>query len=150
MIISVAVFSQEKPQKKPKTFSLENLDMKASIYKIVEEMPRFPGCEDESLDKKVKEACAKVKFNNYITEQLESRKDEFDINVEASAVVQFLVYHDAKVEFGGINKSSDVKFEAVVKEIVESMNSMREKWIPGKQFDTTVTVLLTQVVDYKP
>jgi protein TonB len=120
-----------------------------AIIKIAEQMPRFPGCEEMGGTNKEKEECAKKKLLEYIYSKLKYPPWARENRVEGTAVVSFVVDIDGSIvniellrdPGGGIG-------EAAIK-TVESMNSMPEKWTPGKQNGRKVKVLYTLPVRFR-
>jgi len=116
------------------------------VYQVVEDMPRFPGCENEPKDKR--DGCANKKMLEFIYENLEYPSDAGKNGIEGTVVIQFVI--DEK---GAITKPKIVKDIAGQcgqegLRIVKLMNSMDEKWIPGKQRGKLVKVRYTLPIKF--
>ncbi len=118
------------------------------IFQIVEQMPRFPGCEDKST-KAEKEKCSQQKLMEYIYANLKYPSIARENGIEGRAVIRFVVDKHGKV--------SDVKIlrdigggcgEAAAK-VIKSMNNMPKKWVPGRQGGRKVKVYYTLPVIFK-
>lgn len=119
------------------------------IFKVVEEMPRFPGCENIDGTNQEKSTCAKEKMLKYIYSNLVYPQSAIDQKTTGTCVVQFLVKKDGSI--GDSNLIRDVGNgcgDAAI-DVVNSMNSLEEKWTCGKQRGRPVTVLFTLPVKFK-
>jgi len=118
------------------------------IFKVVEQMPRFPGCEDKKYEKE-KEDCARSKMMEYIYEHLIYPEEASKKGIEGQVVLQFIVETDGSIT--DIRVVRDIGFgcgQAAV-DVVESWNQMGEKWRPGHQRGRPVVVLYTLPVKFK-
>jgi len=119
------------------------------VFMIVEQSPRFPGCEDISGDKAAKEACATKKMLEYIYGNLKYPAIARENGIEGQVVIQFVVAKDGSIE--DINLVRDLEGgcgEAALK-VVRGMNSLPQKWTPGKQRGRAVKVKYTLPVKFK-
>lgn len=117
-------------------------------YSVVEQMPRFPGCEDEFGDTKMKEDCAKQKMLEFIYKNLKYPPDARKNRVEGMCVVQYVIDKDGSVT--NIKLARDIGAgcgEAAI-DVVKLMNKI-EKWTPGTQRGKNVKVLYTLPVRFK-
>ncbi len=119
------------------------------IFKVVEQMPRFPGCEDSGGSDKEKEECAKQKMLQYIYKNLKYPAIARENGVEGMAVVQFVVEKDGSVAEAKIVRDPGAGTGASALKVVEAMNSMGSKWTPGKQRGRAVKVQYTLPVKFK-
>jgi TonB family protein len=118
------------------------------IFKIAEEMPRFPGCENkESIDKK--KQCSQRELLNFIYEEIVYPKEAKKNNISGMVVVQFLINIDGSVS--NIKAIRDIGAgcaeEAV--RVVELMNKRGIRWIPGKNRGQKVPVQFNLPVNFK-
>lgn len=118
------------------------------IFKTVEEAPRFPGCE-HLTEKAELDQCALQLMLEYVYKNIKYPKTARENGIEGRVVASFVVETD-----GGL---SDIK---IVREIgsgcgdevlrvVNSMNAMDQKWIPGKQKGQAVPVQYNLPVHFK-
>lgn len=121
-LISAPVFSQENDE----------------IYTIVQEMPRFPGCEDIEGTAAEKKKCAEKKMMSYILENITYQSISPD-NIhlfDKMQVFSFVVekdgcLNDVKVVRGSTKEVNDMYIKLI---------SEMPHWIPGKQRGEIVTV----------
>jgi periplasmic protein TonB len=118
------------------------------IFKVVEQMPRFPGCEDKATDKE-KEDCAKGKMLEYIYKNLKYPAIARENGVEGQVVLQFVVDKDGSIADTKIVRDIGAGCGAAAEIVVNGMNTMGKKWTPGKQRGRPVRVLYTLPVKFK-
>jgi protein TonB len=118
------------------------------IFKVVEQMPRFPGCEDLGTDKE-KDDCAKKKMLEYIYKNLKYPAIARENGIEGQVVLQFVVDKDGRVTDTKIVRDIGAGCGEAAQAIVEGMNNMSARWTPGKQRGRPVRVLYTLPVKFK-
>ncbi len=116
----------------------------APIFKIVEEMPRFAGCENLKK-KEERDKCSQEKLLEFIYSNIRYPEIAKETHVEGVVVVQFVVEPDGSI--------SNIK---VVRDIgagcgEEAMRvvKMMPKWIPGRQRTKKVRVLFNLPIRFK-
>jgi len=119
------------------------------IILFAEQMPRFPGCENEPGDNKSKELCAKQKMLNYIYKNIKYPSIARENGVEGTVVIQFVVSKEGLIT--DIKTLRDVGAgcgdEAF--KVVEAMNHLPIRWTPGKQRGREVMVRYTLPIKFK-
>ena len=120
-----------------------------SVFKVVEEMPRFPGCETAELDTKQKEACAKQKMLEYIYKNVKYPATARDNRTQGTAVVQFNIAKNGDVQDINILRDPGDGLGDAAVDVVNSMNKMGQKWTPGKQRGEIFTVQYTLPIKFK-
>ncbi len=140
--------SEEMQKGQAKSYEYVNSNNISEVFKRVEEMPRFPGCEDNQ-DREARDACAKQKLLEFIYGNIKYPKAAIENEIEGVTVVQFIVEQNGRLsninlvrEIGGGCGDETLR-------VVEKMNQMEQRWIPGKQRDNNVRVLYTLPVKYK-
>ena len=118
------------------------------IFKVVEQMPRFPGCENEA-DDKAKKACADKKMLNFIYKNIKYPAIARENGVEGQVVVTFVVEKNGKVTDARILRDIGAGCGQESLRIVNMMNSMPQKWIPGKQRGKPVRVQFNLPVRFR-
>ena len=99
-----------------------------SIYTLVDEMPRFPGCEDEK-DKSSRTLCSNGKLLKWVYQTIKYPEAARKKGVEGVVIVQFVVNKSGQVLNPKILRSLD---ESCDKEVIRVINAMKAfKWIPG-------------------
>jgi TonB family protein len=121
---------------------------KEEIFKVVEEMPRFPGCEDEG-SRDEKENCAKQKMLEHIYKNLKYPKADKDNGIEGMAVVQFVVSKTGEIRDVKMVRSLSSTADAEVVRVTQAMNELSQKWTPGIQRGQAVNVMYTLPVRFK-
>ncbi len=119
------------------------------LFKVVEKMPRFPGCENAPGDDIAKENCAKGKMLEYIYGTLIYPEEAKQNKVEGTVVTQFTVQPDGSIGDIKIVRDIGAGCGDAAKNILESMNNLPEKWTPGMQRGRPVNVLYTLPVRFK-
>ncbi len=119
------------------------------IFKVVEEMPRFPGCEDNYYEKRALKECAKMKLMDYVYSNLIYPESAKENRIEGKCYVQFVVNEIGDISDVRIVRDIGYGCGEAVKTVAETMNDMPEKWVPGKQRGRPVKVLFTLPVEFK-
>ncbi|MGE5356623.1 MAG: TonB family protein [Deltaproteobacteria bacterium] len=125
-----------------------NNSKKAAAFDSVDEMPLFPGCENQKT-KAEKEKCSFENLVKYIGENLKYPKSARENSIEGQVVSRFTISKKGKIENIEILKDINYGCGDEVRRILESMNNMPEKWTPGKNKGKKVPVFLTLPVIFK-
>ena len=123
-------------------------DSDLEIFKVVEEMPRFPGCEDQGLSDKALDDCAKNKMLEFIYTNIKYPATARLNKVQGMVVVQFIVNEDGKVSDFKIVRSIGGGCDEATLDMLHTMADTHT-WIPGKQRGKAVKVLYTLPVKFK-
>jgi TonB family protein len=115
------------------------------IFKVVEEMPRFPGCEEMEGNSKEKEQCAKQKMLEFIYSNLKYPAKARDASIEGMCVVQFIIEKDGSVRKAKIVRDIGAGCGEETLKVVNNFPT----WIPGKQKGKAVRVQYTLPVKFK-
>jgi protein TonB len=124
-------------------------DNTREIFVVVEEMPRFPGCEEMAGDAKAKKACSDKKLMEFIYEKIQYPAIARENGVEGNVVVQFVVNADGSVQDMSVVRDIGGGCGEEALRIVTLMNSMPERWTPGKQRGRPVRVMFTLPIRFK-
>ncbi len=119
------------------------------IFKIVEQKPRFPGCEDMSGSNAEKQKCAEEKMVKFIYSNIKYPTIAKENGIEGKVYIQFVVGKTGMIEDAKIMKDIGGKCGDEALRVVELMNNMPQKWTPGKQRGRAVKVLYTLPVIFK-
>lgn len=119
------------------------------VFKVVEEMPRFPGCENKELNSRKKEECAKKRMLEYIDDNLNYPKEALDQEIEGMAVIQFTIWKDRSIRDIKLVRDPGAGTGEEAARIVESMKEMDEKWRAGHQRGRPVNVQYTLPVKFR-
>lgn len=119
--------------------------LEEEIFKVVEQMPRFPGCEDLEADNRTKKACADEKMLQFVYEELKYPQAAIDNKTEGTIVVQFVVEKDGTLS----NKK-------VVREIGDGAGAeglrileLMPIWLPGQQRGHIVRVQFNLPIKFR-
>lgn len=142
------------------------------IFKVVEEMPLFPGCAETGDDAKSKSECSKQNLLEYIYTNLKYPAEARANKIEGMVVIQFVInndgsIYDAKIvrDIGHgcgqaalkvVNSMSDLVTQDTIRifddqtytETVKVVSN-KQLWSPGYQRGKAVKVLYTLPVRYK-
>lgn len=86
------LFAQEPTDTIPPSPRFFNTDPEA-VYKIVEEMPIFPGCEDLQT-REQKADCTSRKMLEFLYGQLQYPQEAKEKGIEGTAILQFIIEKD--------------------------------------------------------
>ncbi|GAA5222051.1 energy transducer TonB [Membranihabitans marinus] len=112
--------------------------LKGEVFKIVEQMPMFPGCEDiDLLDRK---RCADTKMLDFLYNNLKYPSEAKDKNITGNAVISFVVETDGSLStFKAIrDPGAGLADEAI--RVAKLMNNLDQNWTPGLQRGNKVRV----------
>lgn len=110
------------------------------IFKIVEEMPRFPGCENTST-KDEELACSKRKMLEFLYQNLRYPANARESSIEGTTVVQFVVDKNGYISNAHIVRDIGGGCGQEALRVIELMQEADIRWIPGKQRGQPVNVL---------
>jgi len=119
------------------------------IFKVVEQMPRFPGCEDEPGDNKAKEECAKQKMNRFIYGNLQYPEKAKAAKIEGMCVIQFVIDKAGNVVGPKVIRDIGAGCGQAALDVVNQMNDLPEKWRPGFQRGKPVKILYTLPIRFR-
>lgn len=119
------------------------------IFKVVEEMPRFPGCEDSVGDEKMKKDCADRKMLEFIYKNIKYPKEARDKGIEGMVVVSFIVEKDGSVTNAEIKRDIGGGCDEEALRVINLMPAQNLRWIPGKQQGQPVRVLFNIPIRFK-
>ena len=131
----------------PFTFELPG-EVKEKVFKAVEEMPRFPGCE-EMEDVAERKKCAQMEMLQFIFSNVKYPKDAKETGIEGTVVSSFIINKEGKLEDIKILRSVLPSLDKEVKRVVTLMNEMETPWIPGRQNGTAVNVQFNLPIHFR-
>jgi protein TonB len=120
------------------------------IFTIVEEMPVFPGC-DGIVDKTELQKCSNTKMTTFVGQNAGYPLIAREAGFEGTVFIRFVVERDgfiSNIEVLKDNTPGGGLKEAAVK-AVQKMNSMPEKWRPGKQRGEAVRVRIVVPIKFR-
>ena len=118
------------------------------IFKVVEQMPRFPGCEDLGSEEE-KKKCAQDELLKFIYKNIKYPAIARENGVEGTVVVTFVVEKDGAVTDARVVRDIGAQCGDEALRVVELMNKQGIKWTPGKQRGRSVRVQFNLPVKFK-
>lgn len=116
---------------------------------VVETMPRFPGCEDKDVTDEEKQSCAQMEMLQFIYKNLRYPYEAIKRDIEGMAVVQFVVLKNGDIGGAVVKKDPGGRCGNAALWIVNRMNFICDKWVPGAQDGKAVKVQFTLPVRFK-
>ena len=104
------------------------------VFEVVEEMPRFPGCE-HLKDLEERRLCAQNKMLAFLYKELTIQPIKKNASICTTLVYRFIIEKDGSISNIEELKSCD-DYHANVRTMLEQM----PKWIPGKKDGQAVRV----------
>lgn len=117
------------------------------VFKVVEEMPRFPGCE-EMIDIDERKGCSQKRMLEFIYKNISYPAEARENGIQGTAVVRFVVDKDGKVVDPKIVRDIGGSTGEEVLRIIEKMKE-EVTWIPGKQKGKAVKVYFNLPVKFR-
>ncbi len=137
---------QEEEETKDRSKSGSGESFTDEVFKVVEEMPRFPGCEEEEgSSPRAQKACADKRMLEYVYRNIRYPEDARNAGIEGTVIVQFIV-----------DKKGSIRSPKVLREIgggcgdevVRLIENMPD-WIPGRQRGRAVNVQFNLPVKFQ-
>ncbi|BDS14877.1 energy transducer TonB [Aureispira anguillae] len=119
------------------------------IVLVAEQMPRFPGCEDQAGDNAAKKTCADQKLLNFIYNNIKYPTMARENGIEGIVVISFVINKDGSVVDIKIAREPGGGLGKEAARIVKLMNKMPTKWTPGKQRGKPVRVRYNLPVKFR-
>ncbi len=120
-----------------------------SIFKVVEVMPRFPGCEDITGTNKDKKACADKKMLDFIYANISYPSSARQNGIEGTVVIQFVIDKIGNIINPKIVRGIGGGCGEEALRVVKLMNKMDDRWIPGKQRGSPVKVQFNLPIKFR-
>lgn len=118
-------------------------------YTLVEQMPRFPGCEDFEGDNSEKKACADQNLLRFIYQNITYPDIARENGVEGMAVVRFMVTEYGTITDFKILRDPGSGCGREARRVMQLMNELPRRWTPGQQRGKKVRVIYNLPVRFK-
>jgi len=115
------------------------------IHRIVNQMPRFPGCEKSDKPKALKNACAKDKLIQFISSKLRYPTDAAKEGIEGMVLVSFVVDENGVIQAPEVVRDIGGGCGEEALRVVTLM----PKWIPGMHEEKAVKVRFNLPLHFK-
>jgi len=125
------------PQNTPIGTSIKE---ESTVFQVVEQMPRFPGCEDVSESIQERKACADQKMLEFIYKNIRYPEQARLDSISGQVVVTFVVTDEGSIINEMIVRKIGGGCDEEVLRVIGLMNEMEERWIPGRQRGRNVNV----------
>jgi len=120
------------------------------IFKVVEEMPRFPAPECENLGTmQEKKACSDKAMLEFIYKNIKYPAIARENGVEGTVVIQFVVEKDGSIAQAKILRDIGAQCGGEALRVVNLMNEKGLSWVPGKQRGRSVRVQFNLPVKFR-
>lgn len=113
------------------------------VFNVVEEMPRFPGCEDVAAAER--NQCAQTKLMEFIFNNIKYPAAAKEKGIEGTVYVKFIVEKDGSITDAEIAKNVEGGCGEEVLRLVYTM----PKWVPGKKDGKAVRTEFALPVKFK-
>lgn len=120
-----------------------------TLYKLAEEMPRFPGCEKLDTTIEVKNQCAQRSLLNFIYQNIQYPYEAREKGVEGTVVIGFVVEKDGSITQPKIVKDIGEGCGAEALRVVNLMLQYKVRWSPGKNKQQPIRVAFNLPVRFK-
>ncbi|MGK0366156.1 MAG: protein TonB [Saprospiraceae bacterium] len=115
------------------------------IFKVVEEMPRFPGCENLGLSDDELKKCSDEEILKFINDNLVYPRVAIDNQIEGRSILTFIIHPLGCLTNIKIKRDSGGGTGDEAARVIKEMPD----WIPGKQRGEEVAVQITLPVNFK-
>jgi hypothetical protein len=123
------------------------------VYKVVEQMPMFPGCDNSAGYTDELKQCSMKKMLEFIYGNIKYPVSARDAGIEGTSVVSFIVGTDGEIlEQRVVRNPAEEKDAQAAKDIEEELlkiTSEMPAWIPGKQGGKDVQVRFNLPVKFR-
>ena len=118
------------------------------IYKLVEQMPLFPGCESHR-NVQERKYCADMKMLQWIYANLQYPEEAKEQGIEDTGFVSFVVEKDGTLSNIKVTRSFGYGMEEEMLRLVNKMNEDGIRWNPGRQRGELQRVLFNLPIRFR-
>jgi len=145
----VEIPDEEPMEEEPEVEEVVEEPEEEKIFKVVEDMPRFPGCEGQGKSKKELKECSDGEMLKFIYSNIKYPAVARENGIEGRAILKFMVDEKGNVSKVQILREPGGGTGKEAERVVKMMNGMGQKWTPGKQRGKPVKVWFTLPVSFK-
>jgi len=120
------------------------------FYTVVEQMPRFPGCEDKVGNNKAKKACADQKLLKFLYENIKYPPLARENHIEGMIAVSFIVMKDGGIDSIKTLRNPGGGWGEEIVRVISLMNKVPQKWTPSFHEGKPVRVKYILPIRFKP
>ena len=118
------------------------------VFRVVEQMPRFPGCEDEVSDV-AKKQCANTELLKYVYKNLRYPEEAKANGVDGTTVITFVVEEDGSISGARVVRDVGAGCSEEALRVVNQMITDGVRWTPGMQRGKPVRVQFNLPIKFK-
>jgi len=119
------------------------------VFQVVEQMPRFPGCEELAGTEEEIQKCSNGQMLKYIFDRLKYPEGARKKGIQGTVIAEFVVDANGGVRDARILQDIGEGCGDAVLGLINGMNDMPSKWMPGMQQGKKVSVKYTLPVKFK-
>lgn len=120
-----------------------------TIYVAVEEMPRFPGCEQLDTTASVKQQCASQALLSFMYNNINYPQQAVQEDIEGTVVLSFVVEPDSTISNLGVRKDIGGGCGVEAMRVASQMNDIGVRWSPGKKGGKAVRTQFNLPIRFK-
>ena len=132
----------------PVTFSLGTSTPSPEPLKEVDEMARFPGCE-QITNQAERNACAQEKMFQFVYSNIKYPKEDRENNIEGTGVVQFVIGADGRISDIVVLRAPSPGIKAELIRLVNEMAALPVPWVAAQKEGKPVAFQLILPVKFK-
>ena len=125
-----------KPMPTPKPKPMPKKEIVDEVFQVVEQMPRFPACENMGLSEADRQKCSQDSLMAFIYANLVYPKAAKKAGIEGTCVVSFVIRKDGSITDMKIIRDPGAGCGEESVRVVKLM----PKWIPGRRGNEAVDV----------
>lgn len=118
------------------------------IFKFVEEMPLFPGCDDLS-SKEERKKCSDRELMSFLSNNIKYPAIARENGIEGTAYITFVVEKNGRITDPEITRAPGGGLGEEALRVIKLMNEKGITWTPGQQRKVPVRVMFTLPVKFK-
>jgi len=149
MDLEMEIIAPPPPPPLPPIYSdeyVEEVEMEEEeIFQVVEELPRFIGCENMGLEKRELDQCARRKMMQFLSRNIEYPESAVAKGIEGQVILKFTVEKNGSVNNIRILRNPGEGLGEEAKRVVRLMPA----WRPGQQRGKNVRVDFVLPVRFK-
>lgn len=151
-VVETSDVSSNIPQPAPPTPQVilpEDVSYVGEIVSIAEQMPRFPGCNEDDVSDADKRKCTETQLMEYVYGNLKYPKVARDNNITGRVILQFVIETNGDITDVKIVRDIGGGCGAAASKVIESMVEEKGFWTPGKQHHRKVKVRYTLPITFE-
>ncbi len=120
-------------------------ESREEVFQVVEEMPRFPGCEHRKIPRNDKTKCANKRLKEFVYENLNYPVEAKEQEIEGNVIVQFVIEKDGSTSNAKVVRDIG---GGCAEEALRIVNLM-PLWSPGRQRGRPVRIRYSLYITFE-